>query len=121
MCIVIHRHSSSSIVIKEGTATTVQDRVLHSFTVPFDLSHHSLRAPLLQKPLRHNPFLTPLSQRFPRVKCFRIGFAGREQVVPEKGFAAFGVHGDVDVWVAEMGGAAVFAGTSGVTGSGSGA
>ena len=92
----------------------------NSFTVPFDLSHHSLRAPLLQKPLRHNPFLTPLPQRFPRVKCFRIGFAGREQVVPEKGFAAFGVHSDVGGWVAEMGGAAVFVGTTGVTGSGSG-
>ena len=54
------------------------------------------------------------------MKCFRIGFAGREQVVPEKGFAAFGVHGDVGVWVAEMGGAAVFVGTTGVTGLGTG-
>ena len=36
MCIVIHRHPSSSIVIKEGTAITVRERVIHSFTVPFD-------------------------------------------------------------------------------------
>ena len=101
-------------------ATTVRERVIQLVHGSVRLSHHSLRAPLLQKPLRHNPFLTPLPQRFPRVKCFRIGFAGREQIVPENSFAAFGVHGDVGVWVAEMGGAAVFVGTTGVTGSGSG-
>ncbi len=115
MCIVIHRHQGGN-----GNHPPFENVSSNLFTVPFDLSHHSLRAPLLQKPLRHNPFLTPLPQRFPRVKCFRIGFARREQVVPEKGFAAFGVHGDVDVWVAEMGGAAVFVGTTGVTGSCSG-
>ena len=113
----MHRHPSSS---RRERQSLLENVSFNSFTVPFDLSHHSLRAPLLQKPLRHNPFLTPLPQRFPRVKCFRIGFAGREQVVPEKGFAAFGVHSDVGVWVAEMGGAAVFVGTTGVTGSGSG-